>query len=339
VRTNWIDYCKALGILLVVFGHVHRGLEKSGLVTNDLFFLFSDSVIYTFHMPLFFFLSGLLFFKSRKSDKELIASKIDTIVYPYFLWSILQGMVEFFLREHTNQHSASNDFLFKLFIAPENQFWFLYALFFCFLTAILIFKIIGKKYLLGILFISILAYLASQFLPKIFIVGIVSRYFVFFFLGFVLSPYILDKKEFSVFISKTRALATLVCAATLFQYYYHSILGYTFINNNIPSILLSSLMILTTISFCMWLSIRINSNVLTNLGTSSMVIFLMHVFATSGIRIVLKDVLNIHSYSLHLILGTFVGVVFPLVMMTILDKINIKYYVQAPLSKWLAKVS
>jgi fucose 4-O-acetylase-like acetyltransferase len=54
-RINWVDYAKAIGILLVVYGHVARGIKNSGIkIPTDLYEV-ADSVIYSFHMPLFLF--------------------------------------------------------------------------------------------------------------------------------------------------------------------------------------------------------------------------------------------------------------------------------------------
>lgn len=45
-RIKWIDNARAIGILLVVLGH--------SLIPASI-----QTYIYSFHMPLFFFLSGL----------------------------------------------------------------------------------------------------------------------------------------------------------------------------------------------------------------------------------------------------------------------------------------
>lgn len=63
-RLDWIDLSKGLGIILVVYGHVARGVNSAGL-DFDLFNQIDD-VIYAFHMPLFFILSGYFFVKSSK---------------------------------------------------------------------------------------------------------------------------------------------------------------------------------------------------------------------------------------------------------------------------------
>lgn len=56
----WPDIAKGIGILLVVYGHVARGIEKAGLPIDPVFFKTVDVLIYAFHMPLFFFVSGYL---------------------------------------------------------------------------------------------------------------------------------------------------------------------------------------------------------------------------------------------------------------------------------------
>jgi uncharacterized membrane protein YcfT len=75
-RDLWVDYAKAIGIILVVYGHVAHGLFKAGIWEGDTFYHLVDSVIYTFHMPLFFSLSGL-FFKTTllKEGKGLFILK------------------------------------------------------------------------------------------------------------------------------------------------------------------------------------------------------------------------------------------------------------------------
>ena len=45
-------------------------------------------------MPLFFFLSGLFLFRSgAKSLSAFTSEKLGTIVYPYFIWSVINIMI------------------------------------------------------------------------------------------------------------------------------------------------------------------------------------------------------------------------------------------------------
>src|SRR5687767_4607121 len=91
-RIDWVDYAKGIGIVLVVFGHVWGGLRQASVYIPPATFHFVDSFIYSFHMPLFFFLSGLFIERSASRETStFITTKLRTIVYPYVLWSILHG--------------------------------------------------------------------------------------------------------------------------------------------------------------------------------------------------------------------------------------------------------
>lgn len=57
-RINYIDIAKGIGILLVVLGHGYSNINPVYCWINS------------FHMPLFFILTGVLF--SIKSEKELV---------------------------------------------------------------------------------------------------------------------------------------------------------------------------------------------------------------------------------------------------------------------------
>lgn len=72
-RILWIDYAKSICIYLVLLGHAHA----SQPVTD---------FIYTFHMPLFFFLSGCLFsFEKHPNFKEFAIKRFKGLMIPY-LW-------------------------------------------------------------------------------------------------------------------------------------------------------------------------------------------------------------------------------------------------------------
>jgi len=127
---GWVEYAKGIGIILVVYGHVARGVFNAGMIQNTELFKLVDSVIYSFHMPLFFFISGLFFVSSirRRSAKGLFFSKVDTIVYPYLVWSLIQGLVKLLVGPITNFGMELDELSSFLWI-PIDQFWFLYVLF------------------------------------------------------------------------------------------------------------------------------------------------------------------------------------------------------------------
>lgn len=54
-RIEYIDTLKGIAIILVVMGHVVQFIWGDRYGSNQIIFI----IIYSFHMPLFFFLSGL----------------------------------------------------------------------------------------------------------------------------------------------------------------------------------------------------------------------------------------------------------------------------------------
>ena len=58
-RVEWIDATKGIGIMLVVLAHCWRGLIDSSIMQWNDGLRLLDYGIYSFHMPLFFLLSGL----------------------------------------------------------------------------------------------------------------------------------------------------------------------------------------------------------------------------------------------------------------------------------------
>ena len=79
-RIEWIDILKGLGIYLVFLGHVLATSYKSVTI-----------YIYSFHMPLFFFVSGMFFKYSdvNSSFYKFIKKKFRSLMVPYVLFGIL----------------------------------------------------------------------------------------------------------------------------------------------------------------------------------------------------------------------------------------------------------
>ncbi len=76
-RISWIDICRGIGILCVIYAH--------GLSADKYRFLF-----YAFHIPLFFFLSGVtLSHKQHESVYKSIKKGVKGILFPYFLFALI----------------------------------------------------------------------------------------------------------------------------------------------------------------------------------------------------------------------------------------------------------
>ncbi len=102
-RISWIDVSKGVAIILVTLGHNPYIGDTPGKAFE---------VIFSFHIPLFFFLSGL-FFKSDTSLSELILKKYKALLKPYlFTMFFVVVLYSFFKRQYS---------------FPGYLFWALYA--------------------------------------------------------------------------------------------------------------------------------------------------------------------------------------------------------------------
>ena len=72
-RMDWADLCKFVGIFFMVWGHA--GVSPG-----------VDVYLHSFHMPVFFFLSGYLLSVSKHRLPEMLASRFKSLIIPYFVF-------------------------------------------------------------------------------------------------------------------------------------------------------------------------------------------------------------------------------------------------------------
>ena len=141
-RFGEIGICKGLGIILVVLGHA---LKQTGSLDNAV--AIPLSVIYSFHMPLFFLLSGFLSVKLldlaggpfSKDRLHYIGSKAVRLLVPYFVMSLLYLPLKLLMNRVAIQTYEITD-AWRILIgdSPNTSVWFLYILFFCCAVAALL---------------------------------------------------------------------------------------------------------------------------------------------------------------------------------------------------------
>lgn len=134
-RIEWLDICKAINIILVVIFHVVGGYtgeynipQHESFINNTLF------VIGSFHMQLFFILCGYTYAIGRKIENngqfnELVNKKTKRLLYPYFIFSIIQIILKLPFQGQINSVLSWKD-IPLIIVKPIDQFWFIYVLFF-----------------------------------------------------------------------------------------------------------------------------------------------------------------------------------------------------------------
>ena len=76
-RIDYIDIAKGLGMMTIIWGHImYAGI--------------SNAIVYAFHIPLYFFLSGLVFSRERyASFVEFVIKRVKCLLFPYIIFSFL----------------------------------------------------------------------------------------------------------------------------------------------------------------------------------------------------------------------------------------------------------
>lgn len=308
-RALWVDYAKAIGIVLVVYGHVARGIFNAGLGVDQSIYRQIDSVIYTFHMPLFFFLSGVFLLGSmaKRGSMSLLRTKVDTILYPYVVWTLLQGLIEVAMSRYVNGQLTLSE-VFSFAWAPRAHFWFLYVLFFVFALASLVFRRSSLMWSSGVFVGSLILYFFGSQLPDLYLFNALSRNFVYFAAG-VISSFLLLKLN----RANNRWIVLFLALFILSQWGYHQELGLHY-GSSAPfeKLLLGLISVLFVVFLAQWL-IKFELRWLTFLGRHSMTIYLVHILAGSGCRIILQKGYGVTDVGIHLIIGTLGGILLPLV--------------------------
>jgi fucose 4-O-acetylase-like acetyltransferase len=229
-RINWIDIVKGFGIILVIYAHNFPYLEN---------------YIYSFHMPLFFFLSGL--FHPNKLTIKIVKKRIQQILVPYFIWSFLLFLFWFFIGRKFGDSSNLDLSIIKNFIGifyaqGGHEYmnwgipmWFLPAIFLNLLLFGFIRKIKKRFYqILAILLLVSIGFLIPEILEIHIVWSLdVSLVSLFFYgLAFYLKDFFMeDKNQYETVIIFVLFLTHLAGAFTIFGKIdmYRSIYGNEFL--------------------------------------------------------------------------------------------------------------
>lgn len=201
---NEITIAKGIGILLVVLGHALKQTGVSNVPGNALI-----SIIYSFHMPLFFVLSGFVSVKILQYSKmteyiNYIKSRATRLLIPYFVMGILYMPLKYFMNRFAiNPYDFSQSWKLILGDNPNTTMWFLYTLFWVSVIALILLR---RSVLLPMLIASAILSCTAFIFNWSFRI---PKYLFFFILGI----YIRDHYEKFIEIRKNKLIFILVAIA------------------------------------------------------------------------------------------------------------------------------
>jgi fucose 4-O-acetylase-like acetyltransferase len=312
-RTMWIDFARGIGIVLVVYGHVLGGLVRANVFPDGPLAQWMDYTLYTFHMPLFFFLAGLNVQHSlRRGAQSFLAGKVWTIAYPYVLWSLVQGGTTMLLSRDANIPILPSD-LAAIWYRPIAQFWFLYALMICHVVAALI---PSRRIMIVI---GVIGFAAFFMLPDQPGLPLTLHHFPFYLLG----------------VYGARAAAAWrpsgwpVLALIVLAFAGAAAVGGRLSDmdaNGLASLPACVLGIGATVVLCKLLDEK-RHRWLALVGVTSMTIYVLHILAGSGVRIVMLKLHIPPEPWAYLFAGTVAGVVLPLPAHFVLQRLHLLAWV------------
>ncbi len=191
---EYIDLQKGICILLVVFGH----LLQSNTTESSHHPIFS--FIYSFHMPLFMFVSGYIGYKTYKVNNvnesfSGLVKKTRSLLLPYFIWPLVVYNL-FMVKEYNfNISKQFMDLLTQW--SPLWFLWYLFQFYVLYTIFLLIYKTVKFKKTIFVdcvtfcLFVTLGIALKYFHIPLPFLADFDSfmLYSLFFFTGMLVSKH------------------------------------------------------------------------------------------------------------------------------------------------------
>lgn len=321
-RIVWVDYLKIFACILVVVGHLLQSFQRCGIDYHQNLTSFVIWFIYLFHMPLFMCLSGILYvktarIKSIKDYKNFELKKLLNLLVPYFTFYLIYILINVIFSSNVNTSMGIND-LIGIFNDPIAPYWFLYSLLSIFIVIPVIEFICRYNNKFVLLLLLAFKIVSFFFVTNIYFIDSILKWSFYFYVGIVCTNK--ENKKSIVY----PGICFYIVAAILFYKYQFNI---SWINDIIYMVFA-----IVGIFILIGLFKTIKSmKILKKFTKYTMHIFLMHTIFAAGIRIVLLK-FGIINYSIHLVLGLTTGLIVPIIVGMISDKIKFTNFFFYPIN-------
>lgn len=339
-RQSWVDFARGVAIILVVYRHAFIGIKNTGIPTDDYLFLeYFNIIFFSFRMPLFFIVSGI--FLSASLKKRGFARYVDvkarTILYPYFLWGILQITLQIIFYKYANSTRSIQDYLY-LFYQPRKieQFWYLLALFNVSVLYVIL-KYILKLRISWLILIGVFMYYLSAYCHQNSIeIGFlfdVCSFFIYIIMGDLLHNIMTDEKNIRMFQSWF-VVPVLLVPFLVAQIYFlnqnlanSNISGYRYVEYYQPTVffIIAIIGCAFVVGICFLLQRLKGPKWLRVLGKHSLYIYVAHVICFATARAILINFFHITNVPFLLFIGIVSGLSIPVILYRFSVRLNLDW--------------
>lgn len=300
-RLTGFDGVKAAAIVFVVIGHVWRGLNTAGMIPDAALFARVDAAIYLFHMPVFFFLSGL-FFSARRPLADFLKNRAVLLLWPMVLWGWIDAGLKSAAGVPIKGHVYSAGEVVLSVLPPVGIFWFLYTLFILHVIAWAFARLPRAAQLVGMAALAVAARAGWIDVSPFDSLWNTVIYLPPFFAGIAFAMLAGQRALMHKVLILPGFLAFIAAEAVVFA-------GLATDN----TVVATAAMALACLGFiAVFANLALGTAVAT-LGQQTMPIYLTHVIFSAATRLVLLR-LGVDALSAHLAVGTVAGLVGPLAL-------------------------
>ncbi|NQZ93767.1 MAG: acyltransferase [Moritella sp.] len=306
-RNLQIDTLRGIACILLVAYHVIGSSASVGLKISDGLYRELNDILAYIRMPLFTFLSGVVYAYRPFTDNsgKFIKGKIRRLLMPMLIVGTLFAVMQAWA---PGSNSSTQNWLL-LHVIPVGHFWFIEAIFIIFML-IIPFEIIGGisniRNATILFFLSILLYLSNLDIPYFAISGAI------YLLPFFLSGVVVQRFELISKVSVKSGVFLLALITLILVLIYIELLA-SDSKRTLVSLLIG---ILGCIGL---LSLKFESYFIARIGAYSYTIYLFHVFFTAGSRIVLTK-LGYFELNVIIVASLLAGIIGPIILENIFDK-------------------
>lgn len=306
-----LDIMQGIAMLLVIIGH--HLLDFMPKAYSSIHYY-----LYTFHMPLFIFISGFLISYSYKEGigySKYVKKRFIKFFIPYFIIGVIVTILYHFMYGEDIFKNILN-----LIISPKESpttfLWYIYLLFFFYALYPIVHKTLQNSIIYYLLGFGIILYI-FPFKTSILCLDYFTSYLIFYLMGCLSARYFRVFQLQRAKLTSYLFLAVFIITSIIFivRSVYNPAVEFIIPFLAIPAVYAISLLME---------KIPIIPNVLSDISHECFHIYLLHMFVIQGLALIFHSLypeqLSIAEMTLYILISTIISIIIPIYFFRVINK-------------------